>query len=133
MLGLGHFGKERTSRVATTRGLPRKANGLLYPGGLLMSPPLEDCLTELKGSSTLVGTGCTDLQLICSSAAWQPFDPDWSLLSGNKAPVCPRHEGGRGRMAEADTSCVVLPDLVSLEHQHKPGCLLPGTDLTCLK
>ena len=66
-----------------------------------MSPPLEDCLTGLKGSSTLTGTGCTDLQLICGSAAWQPFDPDFSLLSGHKT-LWPRHEEGRGRMAEAD-------------------------------
>ncbi len=71
--GLGHIGKERTFRVTTTRGLPYQANGLLYPGRLLMSPPLEECLTGLTGSSTRAGTGCTDLQLICGSAtlAWQ--------------------------------------------------------------
>ena len=33
--GLGNIGKEQTSRVATTRGFPYQANGLLYPGGLL--------------------------------------------------------------------------------------------------
>ncbi len=85
-----------------------------------MSLPLEDCHTGRMGSSTLAGTGCTDFQLICGSAAWQPFDPNWSLLAGNKAPVCPRHEGGRGRMAEADTSRVVLLGLVFLQHRHKP-------------
>ncbi len=47
--GLGHIGKEGTSRVATTRGLPYQANGLFCNlGGLLMSPPLEDCLTGLR-------------------------------------------------------------------------------------
>ena len=34
-----------------------------------MTPPLEDCLTRLTGSSTRAGTGCTDLQLIGSSVA----------------------------------------------------------------
>ena len=44
VMALRHIGKERTSRVAATRGLPYQANGLLYPpGGLLMLPPLEDC------------------------------------------------------------------------------------------
>ncbi len=89
-----------------------------------MLPPLEDCLTGLTGSSTLAGTGCTDLQLICGSVTWQPFGPDCSLLAGNKAPVCPWHEGGRGRMAEADTSRVVLPGLVYLQHRHKPGVMV---------
>ncbi len=86
--------------------------------------PLEDCLIGLKGSSTLAGTGCTDLQLICGSVAWQPFGPGWSLLTGNKAPVCPRHEGGRGRMAKTDTSRVVLSGLVSPQHRHKPGLMV---------
>ncbi len=123
--GLGHIGKERTSHVATTRGLPYQANGLLYPDGLFMLPPLEECLTGLTGSSTRAGTGCTDLKLICGSGAWQqPFGPNWSLLAGNKAHVCPRHEGGRGCMTKADTSRVVLPGLVSLQHRHKPGLMV---------
>ncbi len=63
-------------------------------------------------------------QLIRGSVAWQPFGPDRSLLAGNKAPVCPRHEGGRGRMTKADTSRVVLPGLVSLQHRHKPGLMV---------
>ncbi len=100
------------------------ALGILGKIRLLMTPPLEDCLTRLKGSSTQAGTGCTYLQLICGSVAWQPFSPDWSLLAGNKAPVCPRHEGGRGCMTEADTSRVVLPRLVSLQHRHKPGLMV---------
>ena len=82
-----------------------------------MSPPLEDCLTGLNGSSTLAGIGCKNgLQLLCGSAAWQPFCPDWSLLTGNKTPVCPRQDRGRGCIAKADTARVVLPGLVSLQH-----------------
>ena len=54
----------------------------------------------------------------------QPFGPDWSPLAGNKAPVFPRHEGGRGHMTEANTSRVVLPGLVSLQHRHKPGLMV---------
>ena len=90
-------------------------------GRLFMSTPQEDCLSGLKDSSTLSGTGCTDLQLICGSAAWQPFGPDWSLLAESKTSLCPRHGGGRGYMAEANTSRVVLSGLVSLQHRHKPG------------
>ena len=51
------YWERATSRVATTRRLPYQANGLLYPGGLLITPPLQDCLTGLKGSSTQAGTG----------------------------------------------------------------------------
>ncbi len=69
-------------------------------------------------------TGRTDLQLIWSSVVWQPFGPDWSMLAGNKATVCPWHQGGRGRMTEADTSRVGLPVLVSLQHRHKPGLMV---------
>ncbi len=45
--GLGHMGK----------------------GGLYVTPPLEDCLTGLTGSSTRAGTVGTDLQLIGGSVA----------------------------------------------------------------
>ncbi len=82
------------------------------------------CLTRLKGSSTMAGTGCTDLPLISGGVAWQPFGPDWSLLAGNRAPVCPRHERCRGCMTEADTSRFVLPGLVLLYHRHKPGLMV---------
>ena len=92
-----------------------QANGLLYAGGLFVSPPQEYCLTFYPD-----GLGCTDLQLTCGSAVWQPIiGLDWSLLAGNKTPVCSRHEGGRGCMAEADTARGVLPVLVSLQHKHK--------------
>ncbi len=103
---------------------PVLAWGILGKNRLVVTPPLEDCLTRLKGSSTLAGTGCTDLQLICGRVASQPYGHDWSLLAGNKEPVCPRHEGGRGRMTEADTSRIVLPGLVSHQHRHKPGLLV---------
>ena len=111
----------RLSVGSNSHTFPCWLRGILAKSGLLVMPPLEDCLTRLKGSSTLAGTGCTDLQLICGSVAWQPFGPDWSLLAGNETPVCPRHEGGRGRMTEAGTSRIVPPGLVSLQHRHKPG------------
>ena len=103
-------------------------------GRLLVMPPLEDCLARLKGSSTLAGTDCTDLQLIYGSVAWQPFCPDWSLLARNQASVCTRHEGVGGRMTEADTSFrAVLPGLVSHQHRHKTGLIVADYQaLTCL-
>ncbi len=100
---------------------PVLAQGILGKSGLRVMPLLvEDCLTGLKGSSTVAGTGYTDLQLLCGRVALQPFGPDWFLLAGIKASVCLRHEGSRGCMIEADTSRVVLPGLVSLQHRHKP-------------
>ena len=56
---------------------------------LLVSPPLENCLAGLTGSSTLAGTGSTDLQLIGDSASWHPFNPDLSLLAGDKHLCAP--------------------------------------------
>ncbi len=50
-----------------TAYFPVLAKGILGKGGLFVTPPLEDCLTGLTGSSTRAGTGCTDLQLISSS------------------------------------------------------------------
>ncbi len=44
---------------------------------------------------------------------------------GRKQFACvPWHEGGRGRMTEADSSRVVLPGLVSLQHRHMPGLMV---------
>ncbi len=47
----------------------RTALGILGKGGLFVTPPLQDCLTRLTGSSTLAGTGCVYLQLVGNSQA----------------------------------------------------------------
>ena len=52
-----------------TAYFPVLAEGILGKGGLLVTPPLEDCLTGLTGSSTQAGTSCNDLSLIGSSVA----------------------------------------------------------------
>ncbi len=52
-----------------TAYFPMLTYGILGKGELFVSPPLEDCLTELTGSSTRDGTGWTDLQLSSSSVA----------------------------------------------------------------
>ncbi len=57
------------SMPVLTAYFPVLAYGIMGKGGLFVAPPLEDCLTGLTGSSTLAGTGCTDLQLIGSSVA----------------------------------------------------------------
>ena len=84
---------------------------MLGQNGLFVTPPLEDCLIGLKGFSTMAGTGCTDLQLIFGSVVSQSFVPGWFCV--------PRHERGRGCMAEVNTARVVLPGLVSFQHRHK--------------
>ncbi len=46
--------------------------GILGKGGLFVTPPLEDCLTMLTGSSIHAETGRGDIQLIDNSVAdWQ--------------------------------------------------------------
>ncbi len=53
--------------------------GHLGKGGLFVTPPLEDCLTRLMGSSTRAETGWVDLQLIgsnvadCQALTWHPL------------------------------------------------------------
>ncbi len=67
-----------------------------------------------------------------SSGAWQPFGPDWCLLAGNKARVCPRHEGGRGhdrsRYFPGRSSRFNFPSTSAQARTN--GCWLPGTELT---
>ncbi len=91
-----------------------------------MTPPLEDCLERLKGSSTLAGTGCTDLQLICGSVAWQPFGPDWSLLAGDGLKEVEPHD--RSRYFLCRSSRLSFPSTSTQARTN--GCWLPGTDLT---
>ncbi len=40
---------------------PVLAYGILGKGGLFVTPPIEDCLTGLTGSSTRAETGCAEL------------------------------------------------------------------------
>ncbi len=61
---------------------PVLAYGILGKGGLFVTPPLEDCLNWLTGSSALVGTGCADLQL---TARHWPDGRSVTLLSS----ICP--------------------------------------------
>ncbi len=49
-------------------------------GGLFVTPPLEDSLTGLTGSSTRAWTGCTDLQLIQLYTTRQFIQPSVTLV-----------------------------------------------------
>ena len=114
--GLGHIGK---SGLLVSLP-PYQANGFLYPGGLLMSLPVEDNLTGLTGSSTRLEQVA---QIYSLSVAVQ--HDNLLILTGlccqetRVTPACRRaRPHGRSRY----TSLVVLPSLVFLQHQHKPGC-----------